>query len=88
VVLTSNMKLSPEMLSHFEDENTGLTSSHHCIFTLCTEHKEYVQEFYVQSEVQYIRFKHYNVIIVQNQWYVMANIQPSSGWLEKQEGNI
>jgi len=46
---------------------------------LCTEHKEYIEEFYVQSEIQYIQFKHSNLIIVQNQLPVAANIQPSSG---------
>jgi len=51
-----------------------MTSSHHCMFTLCTEHKEYIEEFYVQSDVQYIRFKHSSLIIIQNQLHVAANI--------------
>jgi hypothetical protein len=82
------MNINPEMLCHFEDENSGLTSSHHYIFTLCTEHKEYTEEFYVQPEVQCIRFKHICLIFIHNQLHVVANIQPSSGWLEKQEEDI
>jgi len=46
---------------------------------LYTEHKEYIEEFYVQSEVQYIQFKQSNLIIIQNQLHVVAHIQPSSG---------
>jgi len=76
------------MLSHFEDENTRLISSHHCVFTLCIEHKEYIEGFYVPPDVQYIQYKHSNLIILQNQLHVAANIQPSSDWLEKQEGKI
>jgi hypothetical protein len=66
------MKLNPEVLSQFDDENTALASSHHCIFTLFIEHKEYIEEFYVQSEVQHIQFKYRNLIITQNQLHVAA----------------
>ena len=76
------------MLPRFEDKNTRLISSHHCVFTLCIEHKEYIEGFYVPSDVQPIHFKHSNLIILQNQLHVAANIQPSLGWLEKQEGKI
>ena len=39
-------------------------------------------------KLQYIQFKHSNLIITQNQLHVVANILPLSGWLVKQEGNV
>ena len=85
MVLTSHMKLNPEMLKSLWRWKrwTGIISPLYVHFVYWAQRIHRRILCTIRCTVQYIRFKHNSLIIVQNQLHAAANIEPSSGWLEK-----